>query len=162
MKCIGHRIAVRVHPGAESWAPAPAELADLACGIHRDALVEIVPRRDLEAAWQMSHPGTRPPARPYAFRAWTNGSHAVILVDATETRESVLWLLWHELAHQEIDVHLPLARALRAVPRPEGYLVDDDAHEAWPEERLANAVANQGRGRVLDRRWWRRRTLALG
>jgi hypothetical protein len=62
-----------------------------------------------------------------------------------------------------------LAETLRAEKRLPGYPVDDDAHEALTEEKLANAFADlmiaeaHRRGLLggkpgLDRYWWRKRT----
>ena len=100
------------------------------------------------------------PGGSHGFRAYTRGRVVKLFVDPTETRDSVLWLLHHELAHVGVTQTPGLVSSLRRAPRPPGYPNDDDAHESHPEERHANAVADawmslRGRPQGLDRRWWR-------
>jgi hypothetical protein len=92
-----------------------------------------------------------------------------VLVDETENRDSVKWILLHEMAHVLVTANPTLAETLRAEKRLPGYPVDDAAHEALTEEKLANAFADRmiaeahRRGLLggkpgLDRYWWRERT----
>lgn len=90
----------------------------------------------------------------------------VLLSDLTETTQSLTWLLLHELAHVEVNQTSLLDAALRSIPRPKDYLTNDEAHEAWPEEQLANLVADRLSSRLgsrpgLNRLWWRQRVRAL-
>ena len=87
------------------------------------------------------------------------GTRILVLVDETETRDSVRWLLLHEFAHALVTATPTLAETLRAEKRPEGYPENDDAHEAVFEEEVANAFADRlAPVPGLDRRWWRERT----
>jgi hypothetical protein len=124
-------------------------------------LIEVVPREAVQQLWRRDF-GRSPFPGTYAFRAFTRGNHVRLLADRTETRASLTWLLLHELAHFAVNQEPLLDQALRSVPKPAGYLTNDKAHEAWPEEHLANLVADQLAPRVgsrpgLDRLWWRRR-----
>jgi hypothetical protein len=108
----------------------------------------------------------REPKDGYAYRGFHRGSYTLILVDLTETPDSVKWLLLHEMGHAAID-GAPYAAALRAIPKPPGYPLNDDAHEACLEEQLANETADRwsimlGGVPGLGRRWWRERVRALG
>lgn len=161
-------LTLLVYPGAEPWAPPPEILSQLACRMARPATVELVPRRLLPAIWSAHHDGR--PLRvtaPHAFRAWSKDGRAVVLVDRTETPGSALWVLLHELAHLDVGAAPMLRSAYRSLPRSDQYLTSDEAHEAHPEEQLANLVATQtlaGLGLPavsLDRLWWRERVKAL-
>ena len=156
------RLSVTVHPGAEKWAPSRQTAQKIACLLSRDVAVEYAPRSMLEAIWQRDH-GSPLPVDRYAFRAYARGGRAVLFVDETETPASATWLLLHELAHLDLPNSRLLFRAYRSVDKPDGYLTDDVAHEAHPEEQMANLVADQvlptlgyPAGRY-DRLWWRRR-----
>jgi hypothetical protein len=114
---------------------------------------------------------TRRPEAPlgkkYPYRAVATprpgGTSIRMFVDETETKDSVKWLLLHELAHALVTAQPALAATLRAEPRPPGYPHDDEAHEAVTEERLANAFADRlAPVPGLDRRWWRKRTRQRG
>jgi hypothetical protein len=121
------------------------------------------PRQERKRAWREDHPGQNPPGNPYSFRAYTIGNTTRIFVDDTETRDSVGWLLLHELAHAVLNGTPHLARPLRRLPRPARYATDDAAHEAVPEEQVANRVADLLATRLggqpgLNRPWWRAQT----
>lgn len=108
----------------------------------------------------------RPMIDDYAYRGVNTGGYVQIIVDASETPESVKWLLLHEMAHSAVEC-TPFVHQLRAEPKPKGYPWNDDAHEAVTEEKLANAVADTlaprfGTQPGLNRRWWRARCRALG
>ena len=98
----------------------------------------------------------------YAFRGYTRGNRVVLLSDATETPASLTWLLLHELAHVQVNNAPMLDKAFSSVPRPANYLTSDAAHERYPEEQMANLVADQLAPHFdsrpgLNRIWWRRR-----
>lgn len=156
-------LSVYVAPGTEPWALTPEEADALGCMMSRDTEIHFWPRARLDEIWRRTHDGTPAPAPPYAFRAWSNpDGRAHILADATETPQSIRWLVLHELAHLDLVSAPLLARAYRGIPKPENYLVDDEAHEARPEEQMANFVADQlapllGSAPGYDRRWWRGR-----
>lgn len=156
-----------VAPGAEPWAPTPAELGPVACSLRGSVSIQIWPRSMLPQIWRQDN-GPRPlPGGSHGFRAYTRDHVVKIFVDPTETRDSILWLLHHELAHVGVTQTPGLVQSLRRAPREPGYPSRDDAHERHPEERHANAVADAwmmrlGRPTGLDRVWWRRRTLGLG
>ncbi len=127
--------------------------------------VELIPRRLVRRLWARDM-GGKPFPGYYAFRAYTRGRRVVLLSDHTETPQSLTWLLLHELAHVQVNGSPLLDRALRSVPKPRDYLTSDAAHEAWPEEKLANLVADQlapqfGSRRGLSRIWWRSRVQSL-
>jgi len=107
--------------------------------------------------------GKKYPYRAVATPRPGGGTSIRLFVDETETKDSVKWLLLHELAHALVTAQPTLAETLRAEPRPPGYPHNDDAHEAVFEERLANAFADRHAPVPgLDRRWWRARTKTLG
>jgi len=159
-------LTIRAWPGAEPWMPSAAARQRLASLLSGAVTVELVPRASLPALWRRDFPG-QPMLPPYAFRAYARGAKIVVLVDKTETPASVLWLLGHELAHTELTRSKLLRAAYRSIPKPPGYMTDDDAHEAHPEEQAANLVADRicdQEGfceRGLDRRWWRARVERL-
>lgn len=158
-------LTVSVAPGAEPWAPAPEELAPVACSLRGSVEVQIWPRALLPSVWAEDHGAAPVPGGTHGFRAYTRDHVVKLFVDGTETRDSVLWLLHHELAHVGVTQTPGLVQSLRRAPREPGYPSRDDAHERHPEERHANAVADAwmmrlGRSPGLDRLWWRRRTTA--
>jgi len=146
----------------------PAQVwASLARGSYLDThvCVELIPRRLVRRLWARDM-GGKPFPGYYAFRAYTRGRRVVLLSDHTETPQSLTWLLLHELAHVQVNGSPLLDRALRSIPKPRGYLTSDAAHEAWPEEGLANLVADQlaprfGSRPGLNRIWWRSRVQAV-
>ena len=162
---MASKISIRVHPGAEPWAPPLQSIQELSKHIAAPVEIEIFHRREVRRLWAKNMPN-RPYPGDYAFRAWTRGSHVTILVDDTETPGSVLWVIAHELTHADINKAPFLDIALRGIPKPERYEHEDQAHEAWPEEQIANLVADQWAPRLgsrpgLNRLWWRERVDAL-
>jgi hypothetical protein len=158
------RLVVRASPGTEPWVPDPATLQRLACLLTSDVEVEIYPRMSVAPVWAREHGGDRSslPTDPYAFRAWSREGRAILFVDDTETKDSILWLLVHELAHLDLPHSRLLRSAYRDRVRHPDYLKNDQVHEADPEEQLANLVADEvvarlGRPSGLHRLWWRRR-----
>lgn len=123
--------------------------------------VEVVPRSCVRLLWKRDM-GLKPFPGFYAFRAYTRDRDVVILSDWTETSQSLIWLLLHELTHVQVNNTPMLDRALRSIERPVNYLTSDEAHESWPEEKLANLSADQLAPRYasrpgLNRIWWRSR-----
>lgn len=137
-------------PGAQDWVPDPSWLSWVGGWSPLPTTITFVRR-----------PETVPKAyRAVADRPHRDGSVSVrILVDETETRDSIRWLVLHEMAHVLVSADPTLAETLRAGRRPSGYPHDDDAHEAVLEEQVANAFADRlAPVPGLDRRWWRKRT----
>lgn len=137
-------------PGAQDWVPDPSWLSWVGGWAPPRTTITFV---------------RRPETAPKNFRAVANrpqsdGSVAVrILVDETETRDSVRWLVLHEMGHVLISANPTLAETLRAERYPANYPHDDDAHEAVLEEQIANAFADRlAPVPGLNRRWWRKRT----
>jgi hypothetical protein len=158
------KIRLREWPGAQVVVPRQA-LEALSGWLQAPVCIEVIPRSAVRQLWQRDFGSAAFPGQ-YAFRAFTRGHHVRLVSDHTETPASLTWLLLHELAHVLVNESPMLDEALRSVPKPEGYLTNDAAHEAWPEEQLANLVANQFACRVgsrpgLDRLWWRRRVQRL-
>lgn len=144
-------------PGAEDWVPEPSWLAWIG---------SFVPPRT-SITFKRRH---EPPVK-YRYRAvaTSNPCKVTVLVNETENRDSVKWLVLHEMAHALVTANPTMAETLRAERRLPGYPEDDAAHEALTEEKLANAFADlmiaeaHRRGLVggkpgLDRMWWRERT----
>lgn len=148
-------------PTAAPWLPAEELLTRVRDTLHLPAQVNLRPRSAL--AEEFLRQFGRVP-KPYALRAWARRDlgEAWVYVDATETPESALWLMLHELAHLELRGAGLLHAAVQA-PRDEGYYETDAGHEADPEEQLANLVATSGLTLLLgrpiapvpDRFWWR-------
>jgi len=165
-------LEVVVAPGAEPWALTGAEQGAIEALLGGDVEVFYWPRSQAVRVWEQTHDGRPMPGDPaysdpsYVMRAWARDGRSHILVDRTETKESILWLTLHELSHLELPCSPFLRFAFRSEPRAENYLLDDDAHEARVEEQFANAVANLlaphfGIARGYDRRWWRTRVNRL-
>jgi hypothetical protein len=142
--------------------PARGYLAQIDALLSGPVVVTIHPRRNVARIWEKDH-GKAMFTHPYAFRAYTRGNQSRLFTDETETPDSMLWLLLHELAHVELGRNPFLKAAYRKLPKPPGYLTSDTAHEAHPEEQFANLVANQwfshltGEPCIYDRLWWRKR-----
>jgi hypothetical protein len=144
-------------PNAEDWVPEPSWLAWIGSFVPPGTTVTFKRR------------APPPVDRPYRAVAKRAPCDVTVLVDETENRDSVKWILLHEMAHALVTANPTLAETLRAEKRLPGYPVDDAAHEALTEEKLANAFADRmiaeahRRGLLggkpgLDRYWWRKRT----
>lgn len=144
-------------PNAEDWVPEPSWLAWIGSFVPPGTNVTFKRRPE------------PPVARPYRAVASRVPCAVTVLVDETENRDSVKWILLHEMAHALVTANPTLAETLRAEARLPGYPEDDAAHEALTEEKLANAFADlmiaeaHRRGLLggkpgLDRYWWRERT----
>lgn len=155
-------LRVFVVPGTEPWLPPKRDLRRLGRMLSRPARIEVWPRDRVAEAWALDHGGEPFPFERYAFRAWSRDGKATVLVDPTETRASVLWLMAHELAHLDLPASRLIRQAYR-VPKSPGYFTSDVEHEAHPEEQLANRVATRTMlalgypARSYDRPWWRQR-----
>ena len=152
-------------PGTERWVPPPEQRRKIACLLSGTTLVEYVPRSQVHRVWARDHGGQPFPLNPYDFRAYARSGRTTIFVDPTETQQSATWLLLHELAHIELGRNKMLRGAYRRIPKSKNYLTSDRAHEAHPEEQLANQVANSWAPHIgiptgLDRLWWRKQVNA--
>lgn len=151
----------------EPWLPGADQVAAIGRLLTAPSRVDILPRAQLVQTWASQHPA-QPTIEACQVRAWANkpSRRAWLFVDRSETRDSVLWLLGHELAHIELGL-APLLQAAVAAPHSADYLTSDAAHEAHPEERFANQVGAAvlgmltGRRQALDRLWWRKRARTL-
>jgi len=166
-------IVVLAAPGTEPWVPSSAVAMVLAAWTCRDLRLCYWPRARFVEVWESTHVGPgrdlAAKAKPYAWRGWATREPASIhiFVDETETAASILWLTLHELAHLELACAPLLEQAYRGEPKSESYWQDDAAHEARPEEQLANFVADElaprlGSGPGYHRLWWRARVNAKG
>jgi hypothetical protein len=151
-----YNLRVVQEPNTLDYVPEPEWLARTGRIAPPGTLVVFVRRPE--------HPlGKKYPYRAVATPRPGGGTSIRLFVDETETKDSVKWLLLHELAHALVTAQPTLAETLRAEPRPPGYPHNDAAHEAVFEERLANAFADRlAPVPGLDRRWWRARTKTLG
>jgi hypothetical protein len=100
---------------------------------------------------------------PYGYRGWCkyHDKEVVLLVDETETSDSLRWLFWHELGHMAVGASPLINKHFDRVNGP-GFRYDwqdDDAHEACAEEQFVNALATRLVGGDYNRHWWRRRVL---
>lgn len=124
--------------------------------------IRLYPRRMVKTVWAWERPGSVYDLRPYAFRAFARKETISIFDDDTETADSLLWLLLHEIAHIWVTRTPKLRRQFRNRPKPKGYLTDDAAHESSPEEQFANMMADQWfhefskRHGSFHRLWWRK------
>jgi len=124
--------------------------------------LRLFPRRLVSSVWKWEKPGSVYDLRPYAFRAFARNNIISIFDDKTETADSLLWLLLHEIAHIWVTRTPKLRRQFRNRPKPKGYLTDDAAHESSPEEQFANMMADQwfheatGQHGSFHRLWWRK------
>lgn len=108
------------------------------------------------------------PGAPYGYRAWCSYDHILMLVDETETPESLEWVFYHELAHAVCNKARMFDQAMERENRNEGRKFyewrddDDEGHEADSEERLVNRIATAYTGgKERARPWWRPRVTAL-
>jgi hypothetical protein len=156
-------ITVKRDPKTEKWLPRPEHLRALEAVIDRPVTVHYHLRSNIRQVWEDTHQGRPLPVSEDAFRAFVSNDAVHLFVDDSETYESALWLLVHELAHTGVATSRLLTSALRSwSPRPKDYLSSDDAHEAHFEERVANHVADRTMAKLglptgLDRIWWRKR-----
>ncbi len=160
------RLSVLIHGQPATLIP-PSVWTRLAHGPYLSTAVhvELVPRSLVRKLWRRDM-GSKPFPGTYAFRGYTRGNRVVLLSDATETPASLTWLLLHELAHVQVNNAPMLDKAFSSIPLPAGYMTSDAAHERYPEEQMANLVADQLAPHFdsrpgLNRIWWRRRVGSL-
>ena len=140
-----------VHPGAEAWTPPPDIMAKLRRAFADvDGAVHIWPRAQVDRV-------TGRVMGPYAFRGFTRGDVSHLFVDATETPQSISWLMAHELCHHTVhddpELHAAFNRA-----RPALDPASDRFHEIDPHELYCDGIASNLLGFRMDRTWWRKRT----
>lgn len=152
------------HADASDWCPNGDIIQQLSAFFTKEVNVSIYPRHMLDVVWSKDHCGKPYEKDYYAFRAYAGKDYCKIFVDETETKDSVLWVMLHELAHIALASAPYLFRAYRHLTPPD-YFDSDEAHESDPEEQMANAMAMSwmdmlGYGKVsYPRHWWRQRTL---
>lgn len=135
---------------------------------HKPIAVHYYHRREAETIqWMSAWEYRSRPSEPYSYRGWCEGSDGriVILVDETETPESILWITWHEIAHAVTTRARMFDTAMEEENKTEGRKTyewkDDVGHEADSEERLVNRVATAHmQGKERARPWWRPRVVA--
>lgn len=157
-------ISLFCHVDATDWCPNGDIVNFLAKFFTKKVRIEIYPRSMVGTIWSKDH-GCKPYTKDYyAFRAYAGKDYCKIFVDETETKESALWVLLHELAHISLACAPYLFKAFRHLT-PDDYFESDDAHERDPEEQMANSMAMSwmdmlGYGKVCyPRHWWRKRTM---
>lgn len=167
------------HMGTPDWARTRIASAEMLQNLRawfgeyslapvEDFVVHYFHRREAERLkwlfqWDPNREHT--PIAPYSYRGWCDYRRIVVLVDETETPDSVLWLTYHELAHMACSRTRMIDQAMDQENKNEGrkgYEWKDDAgHEADSEERLVNRVATAwSGGKEYARPWWRPRVVA--
>ena len=143
---------VRVHPDVDREVPSSTAFAPLRTAFpYPEATLHFWPRAKAAEALGRVTP-------PYAWRAVTRGPEPHILVDTTETPESLLWVAAHELGHHRA-ARLPAVKQELARARPMDLDPTSDLfHALDPEERYADGLAHVLLGTRYDRSWWRPRT----
>ena len=152
------------HVDATDWCPNGDLVDRISPLFNKEVSVSIFPRYLVSKVWEEDHPGQTYDKDYYAFRAYAGRDYCKIFVDETETKDSVLWVMLHELAHISLASAPYLFKAYRHLTAPD-YFESDEAHENDPEEQMANTVAMAGMdilgyGKVsYPRYWWRERTM---
>ena len=158
------RLTMFCHVDATDWCPNGDTINKLSQFFTKKVNVEIYPRHMVETVWSKDHCDKPYEKDYYAFRAYAGKDYCKIFVDETETKDSVLWVMLHELAHIALASAPYLFRGYRHLT-PANYFESDEAHESDPEEKMANEIAVSwmdmlGYGKVCyPRHWWRQRTL---
>ena len=158
-------ISINWHPDAERWAPPYRVMKKIhSLFPHKPIDIAIYPRYMIKEVYAADRCGKPYDKEYYAFRAYAGKDYCRIFVDETETPDSALWVMLHELAHIALASSPYLFVAYRHLT-PSDYFESDDAHERDPEEQMANAMATAwmdmlGYGKVsYPRYWWRDRTI---
>ena len=152
------------HVDATDWCPHGDVVQMLSQFFTKEVNIEIYPRYLVNTVWEKDHPCETYDKDYYAFRAYAGKDYCKIFVDETETKDSVLWVMLHELAHIALASSPFLFKGYRHLT-PDDYHCSDEAHERDPEEQMANSIAMSwmdmlGYGRVnYPRHWWRERTM---
>lgn len=107
----------------------------------------------------------------FDFIGYTQYKNIVIFkresVEHIENKESLRWLIIHELTHIYITRYSSLIRDIEQVAVSEmsnrlhiktwqEIQENDYLHESLPEESFANAIATAIVGNNYDRKWWRK------
>lgn len=156
------KLKIVAHPEAYRWMPPRDIIQKLGQFMHKEMCIRIFPRDMIFEVYNDEHPACLGEEDYYKFRAYTSGSKATVFVDETETPDSVLWVILHELAHMDMKASSYLYKAYTWAT-PEDYNESDEAHERDPEEQMANLVATKWLGRLgreefcYSRPWWRAR-----
>jgi hypothetical protein len=150
------------HPEVYKWMPSREIICKLGKFMHKPMCIRVFPRDMVFEVYDSEHPCPLDPDGYYKFRAYTSGTKATVFVDDTETPESLLWVILHELAHMEMRASRYLLKAYTAATPPD-YNESDEAHERDPEEKMANFIATEWLGQLgydkicYSRPWWRTR-----
>ena len=159
------KLKIIAHPDACNWMPSQEIIVKLGHFLHKPMCIRIFPRDMVFEVYDSEHPCPLNPEDYYKFRAYTSGSKATVFVDDTETKESALWVILHELAHMDMKASPYLFKAYTLATPPD-YNESDEAHERDPEEKMANLVATKWLGQCgceeveYARPWWRARVNA--
>lgn len=159
------KLKIIAHPDACNWMPSQEVIRKLGHFLHKPMCIRIFPRDMVFEVYNSEHPCPLNPEDYYKFRAYTSGSKATVFVDDTETKESALWVILHELAHMDMKASPYLFKAY-CLATPPDYNESDEAHERDPEEKMANLVATKWLGQCgceeveYARPWWRARVNA--
>lgn len=143
---------LQVHPEAQPWQPSPQMLARLQSFFDEPSMtLHLLPRRLADSTLGKPNP-------KHTYRAFTRGRDSYVFVDPTETKESVAWIMAHELTHQMVDRSPTLEAAFHDAMVPGEDRAGDRFHHVDPEERFCDGIATNLVGKRLDRDWWRART----
>jgi len=146
------------------WVPDPSVFTAIDSLFTKPVSIHFIPRSDVAKTWSKDNGGKKYTKDLYSFRAYAGKDFCKIFVDDTETRDSVLWVMLHELAHIALASVPYLFKGYR-VQTPDDYWDSDDGHERDPEEQMANNMAITWMKTLghepfeYDRRWWRERTM---
>lgn len=155
---------VHTHPSVLSWLPSSRRRSRVGSLLDRRVMIVAHRRADLATAWAASHGGGEPPsAYRYAFRAWSthDASHLHILVDSTENRASVVWLVLQQLALREDRCLRLLDAVYRDLPAPLRQSSSPDAASARATYAATHAMPLMGHDvATYGRTWWTRRVRA--
>lgn len=157
-------LSIFCHVDATDWCPPSEVVKKISCFFTKPVRVEIYPRYMVGEVWSKDHGGADYKKDYYAFRAYAGKDYCKIFVDETETKDSALWVLLHELAHISLASAPYIFKGFRHLT-PKDYFESDEAHERDPEEQMANSMAVSWLGMLgyepknYPRHWWRERTI---
>jgi hypothetical protein len=172
------QIDVRFHFGVPQWAVDAIKNPTVFKTIHNGfkkwnckCTIHYFHRREAETPfWQRQwdeHRGIYG-TEPYSYRGWCRGwnGEIIVLVDETETPESLQWITYHELGHLACANLTFVDNAWEKENKLEGRDTynwkDDAAHEADSEEQFCNRIATAYcDGKLMGRFWWRPRVDAF-
>lgn len=172
-------IDVRFHYGVPQWAIDAIKNPEVFQIINdgfskwsKKCTIHYFHRREAETPewrrqWEEHGRGIYGPER-YSYRGWCQGWSGVIvvLVDETETPDSIRWITFHELTHfacaNVAFIDKAWGRENKLEGRTDYNWKDDAAHEADSEEQFCNRVATAYcDGKLMGRFWWRPRVEAF-